>query len=69
MEERICFSFKYLSMALRNKKDLDGMFVGFFGEESFETNLIVVFVFVCVMIDCIFVSECRYRLIVSEFWM
>ncbi len=54
-------------MALRNQKDLGGMFVGFFGEESFETNLIVVFVFVFVMIDCIFVSECRYRLIVNEF--
>ncbi len=39
-----------------------------FGEESFETNLIVVFVFVFfVMIDCIFVSECRCRLIVNEF--
>jgi hypothetical protein len=38
-----------------------------FLEESFETNLIVIFVFVFVMIDCIFVSECRYRLIVDEF--
>ncbi len=37
------------------------------GEESFENNLIVVFIFVFVMIDCIFVSECRYRLIVNEF--
>jgi hypothetical protein len=27
------------------------------GEESFETNFIVYFVFV--MVDCIFVSECR----------
>ncbi len=29
-------------MALRNQKDLDGMFIWFSGEESFETNLIVV---------------------------
>jgi len=25
-------------MALRNKKDLDGMFVGFLGKESFKMN-------------------------------
>ncbi len=36
----------WLSMALRNKKDLDGMFVGFLGEESFKMNVIVYFVFV-----------------------
>ncbi len=36
-----------------------------FGGESFETKLIVYFVFV--MVDCIFVSECLNRLIVSEF--
>ncbi len=36
-----------------------------FWEESFETNFIVYFVFV--MVDCIFVSECLNRLIVSEF--
>ncbi len=35
------FVFKWLSMALRNQKDLDGIFVGFFGEESFRMNLLL----------------------------
>jgi hypothetical protein len=44
------------------------MFIGFYVEEPFETNSIVVpfrsFFFI---IDCVFVSECRDRLIVYEF--
>ncbi len=34
-------SFKYLSMAFRNQKNLDRMFIRFFLEESFKTNVIV----------------------------
>ncbi len=61
-------SFKYLSMAFRKsgKPGQDVLFDSF-GEESFETSLIVYFVFV--MVDCIFVSECLNRLIGSEFWI
>ena len=55
----------YLSMAFR-KSGKPGQDVYFDSwEESFETNLIVYFVFV--MVDCIFVSECLNRLIGSEF--
>ena len=37
----------------------------FFGEESFETNSIVYFVFV--MVDCILCENAFIRLIVNEF--
>ena len=51
-------SFKRLSMAFRKSgKPGQDVYLILFGEESFETNLIVYFVFV--MVDCIFVSECR----------
>ncbi len=51
-------SFKCLSMAFRKSgKPGQDVYLILFGEESFETNLIVYFVFV--MVDCIFVSECR----------
>ena len=59
-------SFKYLSMAFRKSgKPGQDVCLILSGEESFETNLIVYFVFV--MVDCIFVSECLNRLIGSEF--
>ncbi len=66
MGGRICFHFEYLSMAFRKsgKPGQDVCLILFRGE-SFETNLIVYFVFV--MVDCICVSECLNRLIVSEF--
>jgi hypothetical protein len=41
------------------------MFILILGEESFETNLIVYFVFV--MVDCILCQNAFNRLIVSEF--
>ena len=45
-------SFKYLSMAFRKSgKPGQDVYLILFGEESFETNLIVYFVFV--MVDCI----------------
>ena len=54
-------SFKYLSMAFRKSgkpgQDVCLVFL--------ERTFIVYFVFV--MVDCIFVSECLNRLIVSEF--
>ncbi len=51
-------SFRYLSMAFRKSgKPGQDVYLILFGEESFETNFIVYFVFV--MVDCIFVSECR----------
>ena len=59
-------SFKYLSMAFRKSgKPGQDVYLILSGEESFKTNLIVYFVFV--MVDCIFVSECLDRLVVSEF--
>ncbi len=52
MGGRICFRFKYLSMAFRKSgKPGQDVYLILFGEESFETNLIVYFVFV--MVDCI----------------
>jgi len=41
------------------------MFILILGEESFETNLIVYFVFV--MVDCILCQNAFNRLIVNEF--
>jgi len=47
-------SFKYLSMAFRKSgKPGQDVCLILSGEESFETNLIVYFVFV--MVDCMFV--------------
>ena len=47
-------SFKYLSMAFRKSgKPGQDVYLILFGEESFETNSIVYFVFV--MVDCILV--------------
>ncbi len=58
-------SFKYLSMAFRKSgKPGQDVYFDSFGEESFETNLIVYFVFV--MIDCILCQNAFNRLIVSE---
>ena len=59
-------SFKYLSMAFRKSgKPGQDVYLILFGEESFETNLIVYFVFV--MVDCILCENAFIRLIVSEF--
>jgi hypothetical protein len=41
------------------KKTWTGCLFDSCGEESFKTNFIVYFIFVFVMVDCIFVSECR----------
>ncbi len=59
-------SFKYLSMAFRKSgKPGQDVYFDSFGGESFETNLIVYFVFV--MIDCILCQNAFNRLIVDEF--
>jgi len=59
-------SFKYLSMAFRKSgKPGQDVYFDSFGEESFETNLIVYFVFV--MVDCILCQNAFIRLIVNEF--
>ena len=59
-------SFKYLSMAFRKSgKPGQDVCLILFGEESFETNLIVYFVFV--MVDCILCQNAFNRLIVYEF--
>ncbi len=68
MGGRICFRLNICRWHFGNPGNLDRMFVLILlGEESFETNFIVYFVFV--MVDCIFMSECLDRLIVSEFWI
>ncbi len=58
MGGRICSRFEYLPMAFwkSGKPGQDVCLV-------FKTNFYCVFRFVFVMIDCIFVSECQYRLI------
>ncbi len=57
-------SFKYLSMAFRKSgKPGQDVYLILFGEESFETNLIVVFVIV--MVDCILCQNAFNRLF---FW-
>ena len=59
-------SFKYLSMAFRKSgKPGQDVYLIRFGEESFETNSIVYFVFV--MVDCILCQNALNRLIVNEF--
>ena len=59
-------SFKYLSMAFRKSgKPGQDVYSILFAEESFETNLIVVFVYV--MVDCILCQNAFNRLIVNEF--
>jgi len=60
-------SFKYLSMAFRKsgKPGQDVYLILVFGEESFETNSIVYFVFV--MVDCILCENAFIRLTVHEF--
>jgi len=59
-------SFKYLSMAFRKSgKPGQDVYLTLFGEESFETNVIVCFVFV--MVDCILCQNASIRLIVKEF--
>jgi hypothetical protein len=51
-----------------NPGNLDRMFILIlFGEESFEANFIVYFVFV--MVDCILCQNAFNRLIVNEFWI
>jgi hypothetical protein len=68
MEERICFRLKYLSMAFRKSgKPGQDVYFDSFGEESFETNFIVYFVFV--MVDCILCQNAFNRLGVDEFWI
>ena len=59
-------SFKYLSMAFRKSgKPGQDVYLILFGEESFETNSIVYFVFV--MVDCVLCENAFIRLIVREF--
>ena len=59
-------SFKYLSMAFRKSgKPGQDVCLILSGEESFETNLIVYFVFV--MVDCILCENAFIRLVVNEF--
>ena len=59
-------SFKYLSMAFRKSGKLgQDVYFDSFGEESFETNFIVYFVFV--MVDCILCQNAFNRLNVGEF--
>jgi hypothetical protein len=57
--------FKYVDGIYENQKSLGKMFLKKYLLK--RTNCVVVFAFV--MVDCIFMSECRYRLIISEFWM
>ena len=59
-------SFEYLSMAFRKSgKPGQDVYVDSFEEESFETNVIVYFVFV--MVDCILCQNALNRLIVNGF--
>ena len=61
-------SFKYLSMAFRKSgKPGQDVYLILFGEESFETNLIVYFVFV--MVDCILCQNALIDLSLVNFWI
>jgi len=66
MEERMCFRLNICRWHFVNPGNLDRMFILILvGEESFETNVIVYFVFV--MVDCILCQNAFIRLIVNEF--
>jgi hypothetical protein len=56
-EAKVMLAFQILSMALRNQKDLDGIFC------SEDQNTADIFLCLFVVVDCIFVSGCHYRLI------
>ena len=64
MGGRICFRLNICRWHFGNPGNLDRMFILILGEESFETNLIAVFVYV--MVDCILCQNAFNRLIVSE---
>ena len=58
-------SFKYLSMAFRKSgKPGQDVYLTLFVEESFETNVIVFFVFV--MVDCILCQNALIDLLFDE---
>jgi len=66
MGGRICFRFKCLSMAFRKSgKPGQDVCMVFLGKNLLKRTLLCISFFV--MVDCIFVSECLNRLIVSEF--
>jgi len=65
MGGRICFRLNICRWHFGNPGNLDRMFMfDSFGEESFETNFIVYFVFV--MVDCILCQNAFNRLILMN---